>query len=70
MCIRDSPRADPKKFEVLELLSSFLSWDDDKRQQAGLILDPREKDKNPGSMSRTQNFVSLWTDYLEKESEK
>ncbi|CCC68215.1 hypothetical protein NCAS_0B01310 [Naumovozyma castellii] len=64
------PRADPKKFEVLELLSSFLSWDDDKRQQAGLILDPREKDKNPGSMSRTQNFVSLWTDYLEKESEK
>lgn len=61
------PRADPRKFEVLELISSFLSWDDDKKRQAGLIYN-KEPGSNP-SGSRTENFVSMWTDFLEKESE-
>ncbi|CEP64077.1 Rud3p LALA0_S10e01750g [Lachancea lanzarotensis] len=63
------PRADPKKFEVLELISSFLNWDDDKKQQAGLILSANGI-RSTSSGSRTQNFVSLWTEFLEKESEK
>ncbi|GCF00582.1 hypothetical protein ZYGM_002987 [Zygosaccharomyces mellis] len=63
------PRADPRKFEVLELLSSFLNWDDDKKRQAGLILNPQTSGKRSKSGSRTENFVSMWTDYLEKQSE-
>ncbi|SCU93592.1 LAME_0F04346g1_1 [Lachancea meyersii CBS 8951] len=63
------PRADPKKFEVLELISSFLNWDDDKKQQAGLIHSANGTKPASGG-SRTQNFVSLWTEFLEKESEK
>ncbi|CUS20442.1 LAQU0S01e06678g1_1 [Lachancea quebecensis] len=61
------PRADPKKFEVLELISSFLNWDDDKKQQAGLIYAANGQRPNTNG-SRTQNFVSLWTEFLEKES--
>ncbi|KAM3163673.1 GRIP domain-containing protein [Lachancea thermotolerans] len=61
------PRADPKKFEVLELISSFLNWDDDKKQQAGLIYAANGQRSNTNG-SRTQNFVSLWTEFLEKES--
>lgn len=65
------PRADPKKFEVLELLSSFLNWDDDKKRQAGLIYDS-EKNSNGNNQntSKTQSFVALWTEFLERESEK
>lgn len=62
------PRADPKKFEVLQLLSNFLNWDDEKKQQAGLMNNPNKVQKN-ASASRTQSFVSMWTDFLEKESE-
>lgn len=65
------PRADPKKFEVLQLLSNFLNWDDDKKQQAGLVNSANnDNSARPPSSSRTQSFVSLWTDYLEKESER
>ncbi|EJS41652.1 rud3p [Saccharomyces arboricola H-6] len=63
------PRADPRKFEVLELLSNFLNWDEDKKQQAGLISN-NDQSRNSGAASRTESFVSLWTNYLEKESEK
>ncbi|SCW03402.1 LAFE_0G09626g1_1 [Lachancea fermentati] len=63
------PRGDPKKFEVLELISSFLSWDDDKKQQAGLIHSANGL-RVSKTNSRTENFVSLWTEFLEKESEK
>lgn len=64
------PRADPKKFEVLELISSFLSWDDDKKRQAGLLHYKEQTPKSAGSLSSTGNFVTLWTEFLEKESEK
>ena len=65
------PRADPRKFEVLELLSNFLNWDDDQKRQAGLIFTPGQ-DNNNGSKipSRTESFVAMWTDFLERESEK
>ncbi|CAI4051943.1 hypothetical protein SKDZ_15G3580 [Saccharomyces kudriavzevii ZP591] len=63
------PRADPRKFEVLELLSNFLNWDEDKKQQAGLISN-NDQSRNSSAVSRTESFVSLWTNYLEKESEK
>lgn len=64
------PRADPKKFEVLELLSSFLNWDDDKKRQAGLIYDSDKNSNGTQQGSKTQSFVALWTEFLEKESEK
>lgn len=31
-----TPRADPKRFEMLQLLSSILSWTDAEREKAGL----------------------------------
>lgn len=64
------PRADPRKFEVLDLISSFLNWDDDKKRQAGLLHNNERISRSAGSRSSTENFVSLWTDFLEKESEK
>lgn len=64
------PRADPRKFEVLDLISSFLNWDDDKKRQAGLLHDNQRVPRSAESKSNTENFVSLWTEFLEKESEK
>ncbi|CAB4253219.1 similar to Saccharomyces cerevisiae YOR216C RUD3 Golgi matrix protein involved in the structural organization of the cis-Golgi [Maudiozyma barnettii] len=64
------PRADPKKFEVLELLSSFLNWDDDKKRQAGLIYSSDNNGNSGQATSKTQSFVALWTEFLERESEK
>ncbi|CCK68004.1 Rud3p KNAG_0A03170 [Huiozyma naganishii CBS 8797] len=69
------PRADPKKFEVLQLLSNFLNWDDEKKQQAGLVggtnsIQKADKNDKGSSMSKTQSFISMWTDFLEKESER
>ncbi|CDK28271.1 unnamed protein product [Kuraishia capsulata CBS 1993] len=78
------PRADTKKFEVLQLISNFLNWDDDKKMHAGLIANPNAKSAN-GKHSRTpsasnilmsggpvdtrsDSFVSLWTEFLEKET--
>lgn len=31
-----TPRADPKRFEMLQLLASILSWTDAEREKAGL----------------------------------
>ena len=35
-----TPRADPKRFEMLNLLSSILSWSDEERALAGLQRGP------------------------------
>lgn len=32
----NTPRGDTKRFEMLQLLSSILSWNDDQREQVGL----------------------------------
>jgi hypothetical protein len=72
------PRGDTKKFEVLQLLANFLDWDDDKKRHAGLLSSGNYQSKSnsvvevphpgrSGSQS-SQSFVSLWTEFLEKES--
>ncbi|AAS51327.2 ACR101Cp [Eremothecium gossypii ATCC 10895] len=61
------PRGDPKKFEVLELISSFLSWDDEKKTQAGLMHSSSDTIRKT---RRNDSFVSLWAEFLERESEK
>lgn len=61
------PRGDAKKFEALQLISVLLEWDEQRKIQAGLA---HGSNKNKGGESRARNFVSLWTDFLEKESTK
>lgn len=61
------PRGDTKKFEALQLISVLLEWDEQRKVQAGLSSGST---KNRDGESRTRNFVSLWTDFLEKESTK
>lgn len=63
------PRGDTKKFEALQLISSFLNWDDLRKIQAGLTnrgASERGDEPKPGRLS----FISLWTDFLDKESTK
>lgn len=63
------PRGDTKKFEALQLISSFLNWDDLRQIQAGLTnrgASERGDEPKPGRLS----FISLWTDFLDKESTK
>ncbi|GMG43286.1 unnamed protein product [Ambrosiozyma monospora] len=71
------PRADTKKFEVLSLISNFLNWDDEKKRHAGLMSANSAKTRSNSVLnvphlndrnSRTNSFVSLWTEFLEKES--
>lgn len=31
------PRADTKRFEILQLIANYLSWDEDQKSQAGLV---------------------------------
>lgn len=40
------PRADTKRFEILQLIANYLSWDDDQKSQAGLC---RPGTNGPGS---------------------
>lgn len=63
------PRGDTKKFEALLLISALLEWDETRKVQAGLVHSVgagRSDDGRPLRLS----FVSLWTDFLEKESSK
>jgi hypothetical protein len=36
MAFFSTPRADPKRFEMLQLIASVLSWTDDERERVGL----------------------------------
>lgn len=60
------PRGDPKKFEALQLVSALLGWDETQKIAAGLSHGggAQQGDKHP----LRESFVSLWTEYLEKES--
>lgn len=58
------PRGDTKKFEALLLISALLGWDETRRVQAGL------SNSNSRERPARLNFISLWTDFLEKESTK
>lgn len=56
------PRGDTKKFEVLQLISNYLGWNDEQKLQAGLSHNTSSR------VNSRESFVSLWTEYLEKES--
>ena len=62
------PRGDTKKFETLQLISALLEWDQEQRVNAGLSH-RTSSTSNQGNEERPrQSFVSLWTDFLERES--
>lgn len=60
------PRGDSKKFQALELIANYLNWDKEMRVHAGI----QNKSTNDELSRSRQSFVSLWTEYLEKESTK
>lgn len=68
------PRGDTKKFEALNLISALLEWDELQKISAGLTHLPNLKnqqtklDKDGNEVPVRQSFVSLWTEFLEKES--
>ena len=68
------PRGDSKKFEALQLISALLEWDHLQKVAAGLQHVPNAKggktkvDSNGNEIQSRQSFVSLWTEFLEKES--
>lgn len=68
------PRGDSKKFEALQLISALLEWDQLQKIAAGLQHVPNAKggktkvDSNGNEVPTRQSFVSLWTEFLEKES--
>lgn len=68
------PRGDSKKYEVLQLISNYLNWDNEKRRHAGLISSSSSINSNSvidsptGRTNSSKSFVSLWTEFLEKES--
>ncbi|EGV60116.1 hypothetical protein CANTEDRAFT_111925 [Yamadazyma tenuis ATCC 10573] len=59
------PRGDTKKYEALQLLSSLLEWDESKRVASGL-----SHHQQSGEPRGRESFISLWTDFLERESTK
>ncbi|RCK55276.1 GRIP domain-containing protein RUD3 [Candida viswanathii] len=68
------PRGDTKKFEALNLIGALLEWDELQKVLAGLTHLPNLKnqqtklDKDGNEVPVRQSFVSLWTEFLEKES--
>ncbi|KAI5970434.1 hypothetical protein CANMA_000485 [Candida margitis] len=68
------PRGDSKKFEALQLISALLEWDQSQKIAAGLqhVSNPKggkaKVDANGNEVPTRQSFVSLWTEFLEKES--
>ncbi|EGW33376.1 uncharacterized protein SPAPADRAFT_60728 [Spathaspora passalidarum NRRL Y-27907] len=66
------PRGDTKKFEALQLISALLQWDPEQKVAAGLQSKGSGSGKvdktGPDGQQQRQSFVSLWTDFLEKES--
>ncbi|KAL5499104.1 hypothetical protein ACEPAH_1622 [Sanghuangporus vaninii] len=76
-----TPRGDSKRFEMLNLLASILSWNDSEREKAGLqragsagssVLSPRSaKGKGPAELDtsdETESFSQRWVEFLLKES--
>ncbi|CAD1808848.1 Troponin family protein [Candida parapsilosis] len=68
------PRGDSKKFEALQLISALLEWDQSQKIAAGLQHVPNAKggrtkvDPDGNETPTRQSFISLWTEFLEKES--
>ncbi|CAA7268242.1 unnamed protein product [Cyclocybe aegerita] len=53
-----TPRADSKRFEMLSLLASILSWNDQEREKAGLQRIGSAEAANSGFWSRTSSTSS------------
>lgn len=53
------PREDTKRFEILNLISSLLEWNDEQRQKAGLARSSGAKD----SSFRRTNSNPMLSDY-------
>lgn len=62
-----TPRADPKRFEMLQLISSVLSWTDAEREKAGLQRAPPSS--TPSFWGRPSNVASKSNADLEKTDE-
>lgn len=63
------PRGDAKKFQALELIGALLEWDESQKGAAGLThAGPGQTKGSSSDLVRRQSFVSLWTEYLERES--
>ncbi|GEQ69915.1 hypothetical protein JCM33374_g3591 [Metschnikowia sp. JCM 33374] len=60
------PRGDTKKFEALSLIGGLLDWDEEKKIQAGLSHSGKNDDNKP----QRSGIISLWTEFLDKESSK
>ncbi|KAI0322865.1 hypothetical protein OF83DRAFT_1090971 [Amylostereum chailletii] len=73
-----TPRADAKRFEMLSLLASILSWNDSEREQAGLqrgsgpARTPASSNRSrPAELEKTdetESFSRLWVEYLMTEA--
>ncbi|KAH7098876.1 hypothetical protein BKA62DRAFT_750759 [Auriculariales sp. MPI-PUGE-AT-0066] len=73
-----TPRADGKRFEMLALLASILSWSDSDREKAGLQrqgassaipLRAATKVAEPAaSVDETESFSRMWVEFLLKEA--
>lgn len=65
-----TPRADSKRFEMLTLLASILSWNDQERERAGLQrVNPTEPAHGGSFWSRTSTSASRPNPELEKSDE-
>jgi len=73
-----TPRTDGKRFEMLSLLASILSWSDSERERAGLqrtttpssFWGSSSKGKNPEleKSDETESFSKMWVEFLLKEA--
>ncbi|KAF8478315.1 hypothetical protein JB92DRAFT_3047338 [Gautieria morchelliformis] len=75
-----TPRADSKRFEILSLLASVLSWTDSEREKAGLqrttgvasslLGRASGKGKTPEleKTDETESFSKMWVEFLLKEA--
>ncbi|KAI0035445.1 hypothetical protein K488DRAFT_43167 [Vararia minispora EC-137] len=69
-----TPRADAKRFEMLMLLASILSWTDEERERAGLqrgsggapraINTPKTRPVELDKTDETESFSRLWVEFL------
>lgn len=58
------PRADTKRFEILQLIANYLSWDDDQKSQAGLCRPGTSGSTNSGySTASTASLLSRAASY-------
>ncbi|KAG6834980.1 hypothetical protein H0H93_005946 [Arthromyces matolae] len=60
-----TPRADSKRFEMLSLLATVLSWSDSEREKAGLQrVNYAAKSMDLEKTDETESFSRLWVEFL------